>query len=43
MKKLFVTATVALVFAAGATAENVKATVHADKAGAKINKEIYVL
>ena len=34
--------TIALAFATGATAaENVKATVHADKAGAKINREIY--
>ena len=42
MKKLFICASIALAFATGATAaENVKATVHADKAGAKINKEIY--
>ena len=42
MKRLFLTATIALAFATGATAaENVKATVHADKAGAKINREIY--
>ena len=42
MKRLFVCATIALAFATGATAaENVKATLHADKAGAKINKEIY--
>ena len=43
MKRLFVCATIALAFATGATAaEKVKATIHADKAGAKINKEIYV-
>ena len=42
MKKLFICATIALAFATGATAaEQVKATIHADKAGAKINKEIY--
>ena len=41
MKRLFLTATIALAFAVSATAQNVKATVHADKAGAKINKEIY--
>ena len=42
MKKLFVTATIALAFATGAmAADAVKATVHADKAGAKINREIY--
>lgn len=42
MKKLFITATIALAFATGATAaDNVKATVHADQGGAKINKEIY--
>ena len=42
MKRLFLTATIALAVATGATAaENVKATVHADQAGAKINREIY--
>ena len=42
MKKLLFCATIALAFATGATAaDNVKATIHADKAGAKINKEIY--
>jgi alpha-N-arabinofuranosidase len=42
MKKLIFTATIAMAFATSATAaENVKATVHADQAGAKINKEIY--
>ena len=42
MKKLFLTATIAWAFVTGATAAgNVKATVHADKAGAKINREIY--
>ena len=42
MKKLFICATIALAFATGATAaDQVKATIHADKAGAKINKEIY--
>ena len=42
MKKLLFCATIALAFATGAmAAENVKATVHADKAGAKINREIY--
>ena len=42
MKKFFVTATIALAFATGAmAADAVKATVHADQAGAKINKEIY--
>jgi len=41
MKKLFI-ATVALSFAFSASAaDNVKATIHADQAGAKINKEIY--
>ena len=41
MKRLFLTATIAMAFAVSVTAQNVKATVHADKAGAKINKEIY--
>ena len=42
MKKFIITATIAMAFACGATAaENVKATVHADQAGAKINREIY--
>ena len=42
MKKYLFTATIALAFATGASAaENVKATVHADQAGAKINREIY--
>ncbi|WP_028912242.1 alpha-N-arabinofuranosidase [Prevotella sp. MA2016] len=42
MKKFIFTATIAMAFATSATAaENVKATVHADQAGAKINKEIY--
>ena len=42
MKKFIFTATIALAFATSASAaENVKATVHADQAGAKINKEIY--
>ena len=42
MKKKTIIATIALAFALSASAgENVKATVHADKAGAKINREIY--
>ena len=42
MKKLLFTATLALAFATSASAgENVKATIHADQAGAKINREIY--
>ena len=42
MKKLLFCATIALACATGAmAADNLKATVHADKAGAKINKEIY--
>ena len=42
MKKLFLTTTIAMAFAAGAmAADAVKATIHADQAGAKINKEIY--
>ena len=42
MKKVILTATIALAFAISASAaENVKATVHADQAGAKINREIY--
>ena len=42
MKKQLFIASFALAIATGAmAAENVKATVHADKAGAKINKEIY--
>ncbi len=39
MKKVL--AIVFSAFAISANAENVKATVHADQAGAKINKEIY--
>ena len=42
MKKLLFTATLALAFATSASAgDNVKATIHADQAGAKINREIY--
>ena len=42
MKRLFLTATIALAFASQAiAADAVKATIHADKAGAKINREIY--
>ena len=42
MKRLFICTTIALAFATGAMAEGkVEATIHADKAGAKINKEIY--
>ena len=42
MKKLFLTTTITLFFAAQAMAgDAVKATIHADQAGAKINKEIY--
>ena len=42
MKKFIFSATIALAFATSASAaETVKATVHADQAGAKINKEIY--
>jgi alpha-N-arabinofuranosidase len=41
MKKVFI-ATIAAAFAITANAaDNVKATVHANQAGAKINKEIY--
>ena len=42
MKKIILTTAIALTVAASVSAaENVKATVHADKAGAKINREIY--
>ena len=42
MKRLLFTATIAMAFACGATAaDHVKATIHADQAGAKINREIY--
>ena len=42
MKKLLLTTTITLAFAAQAMAGDVvKATIHADQAGAKINKEIY--
>ena len=41
MKKFIFSATIAMAFATSVSAENVKATVHADQAGAKINKEIY--
>ena len=42
MKRVIFSATIALAFATSATAAgNVKATIHADKAGAKINREIY--
>ena len=42
MKRLLFTATLAFGLVSGMTAaEHVKATVHANKAGAKINREIY--
>ena len=42
MKRVIFSATIALAFATSATAAgNVKATIHADQAGAKINREIY--
>ena len=42
MKKLLLTTTIALAFASQTMAgDAVKATIHADQAGAKINKEIY--
>ena len=42
MKKTILTTAIALTVAASVSAaENVKATVHADRAGAKINSEIY--
>ena len=42
MKKTVIIATIALAFATGASAaENVKGSIHADQAGAKINREIY--
>ena len=42
MNRKLITATIALAFAVSANAADaVKATVHADQAGAKINKEIY--
>ena len=42
MKKTILTTAIALtVVASVSAAENVKATVHADRAGAKINREIY--
>ena len=41
MKKLLITLSAVATFTLSASAENVKATVHADQAGAKINKEIY--
>ena len=41
MKKLLISMTIVLFSLPMMAAENIKATVHADKAGAKINKEIY--
>ena len=42
MRKYFISAMIALACATTAmAADNVKATIHADKAGAKINREIY--
>ena len=42
MKKTILISTVALAFTVSASAaDNIKATVHADQAGAKINREIY--
>ena len=42
MKKIIIAATIALAFAMTATAqETLKATIHADQPGAKINREIY--
>ena len=40
MKRLFITLSIA-VFTLPTLADNVKATIHADQAGAKINREIY--
>ena len=43
MKRLFLTATIALAFASQAiAADAVKATIHADKAGAKINSSLSI-
>ena len=42
MKKTIITTAIAMAVSMTATAaENVKATIHADQAGAKINREIY--
>ena len=42
MRKTIISATIAMAFALTATAaENVKATIHANEPGAKINREIY--
>ena len=41
MKRLILAAAVSLSFSTGMAEEAVKATVHVDKAGAKINREIY--
>ena len=41
MKKTILTTVIALAVTVTASADNLKATVHADKAGAKINREIY--
>ena len=41
MKKMILTAFVAMASVTGMAADDVKATLHADKPGAKINKEIY--
>ena len=41
MRKAFITVFVSLFVLSASAAEVVKATIHADQAGAKINKEIY--
>ena len=41
MKKLFIALSISAFTLSANAAENVKATVHADQAGAKINREIY--
>ena len=41
MKQIFSILTLSLMMATTAHASNVKATIHANQAGAKINREIY--
>ena len=41
MKRLFITISIAAFSLSAIAADNVKATIHADQAGAKINREIY--
>ena len=41
MKRLFITISIVALTLPAIAADNVKATIHADQAGAKINREIY--